>query len=70
MSTVALTVSDLVAGYEPGLDIVRGASIRAEAGEIVVILGPNGAGKSSLIKAVAGLVPIWAMTTSPACRRI
>lgn len=58
MSAVALTVSDLVAGYEPGLDIVRGASIKAEAGEIVVILGPNGAGKSSLIKAVAGLVPI------------
>jgi branched-chain amino acid transport system ATP-binding protein len=58
MSGVALTVSDLVAGYEPGLDIVRGASITAEAGEIVVILGPNGAGKSSLIKAVAGLVPV------------
>jgi branched-chain amino acid transport system ATP-binding protein len=37
---------------------VRGASIRGCRGEIVVILGPNGAGKSSLIKAIAGLVPI------------
>ena len=53
-----LAVTGLVAGYEPGLPIVKGASIHADAGEIVVILGPNGAGKSSLIKAIAGLVPI------------
>lgn len=53
-----LTVSQLEAGYEPGLSIVKGASIHAGRGEIVVILGPNGAGKSSLIKAIAGLVPV------------
>lgn len=53
-----LSTRNLVAGYEPGLAIVRGASINVAAGEIVVILGPNGAGKSSLIKAIAGLVPI------------
>lgn len=53
-----LETDGLVAGYEPGLPIVRGASIRVEPQEIVVILGPNGAGKSSLIKAIAGLVPI------------
>jgi branched-chain amino acid transport system ATP-binding protein len=53
-----LVVDNIVAGYEPGLPIVNGASISAAAGEIVVILGPNGAGKSTLIKAVAGLVPI------------
>ncbi len=52
-----LAVDDLVAGYEPGVPIVRGASIQVRAGEIVVILGPNGAGKSTLIKAIAGLVP-------------
>ncbi len=55
-----LQVKGLVAGYEPGLSIVKGASIHAAAGEIVVILGPNGAGKSSLIKAIAGLVPVTA----------
>src|SRR5690606_9753477 len=49
---------ELVAGYEPGVPIVRGASIRVERGEIVVVLGPNGAGKSSFIKAIAGLVPV------------
>lgn len=53
-----LKVNALVAGYEPGLAIVKGASIHVDAGEIVVLLGPNGAGKSSLIKAIAGLVPI------------
>lgn len=53
-----LTVNRLEAGYEPGLSIVKGASIHAGRGEIVVILGPNGAGKSSLIKAIAGLVPV------------
>ena len=53
-----LDVKGLIAGYEPGLSIVKGASVHAAEGEIVVILGPNGAGKSSLIKAIAGLVPV------------
>lgn len=56
--SAALEVTALEAGYEPGLPIVRGASIRVAEGEIVVILGPNGAGKSTLVKAVAGLVAI------------
>lgn len=53
-----LEVKALEAGYEPGLSIVKGASIHADKGEIVVILGPNGAGKSSLIKAISGVVPV------------
>ena len=52
-----LAVDSVFAGYEPGVPIVRGASISVGSGEIVVILGPNGAGKSTLVKAVAGLVP-------------
>lgn len=60
MTAPILDVRGLVAGYEPGLPIVRGASIHADRAEIVIILGPNGAGKSSLIKAIAGLVPISA----------
>jgi branched-chain amino acid transport system ATP-binding protein len=54
----ALTIETLEAGYEPGLSIVRGASLSVQAGEIMAVIGPNGAGKSSLVKAVAGLVPI------------
>jgi branched-chain amino acid transport system ATP-binding protein len=56
----ALVVERLEAGYEPGLPIVRGASIEVRRNEIVAILGPNGAGKSTLVKAVAGLVPVSA----------
>lgn len=53
-----LRIESLWAGYEPGLSIVRGASLDVREREIVAILGPNGAGKSTLVKAVAGLVPI------------
>ncbi len=56
----ALSIEALEAGYEPGLPIVRGASLAVEPNEIVAVLGPNGAGKSTLIKAVAGLVPVTA----------
>jgi branched-chain amino acid transport system ATP-binding protein len=56
--TPALSVENLQAGYEPGLPVVRGASLELRDGEILAILGPNGAGKSTLIKAVAGLVPV------------
>jgi branched-chain amino acid transport system ATP-binding protein len=54
----ALAIEALQAGYEPGLSIVRGASLIVQSGEIVAVIGPNGAGKSSLVRAVAGLVPI------------
>jgi branched-chain amino acid transport system ATP-binding protein len=60
MTEPLLSVESLVAGYEPGLPIVNGASIHAEKGEIVAVLGPNGAGKSTLLKAIAGLTPISA----------
>ncbi len=58
--TALLTVEGLRAGYEPGLDIVTGASLALAAGEVLALLGPNGAGKSTLVKALAGLVPVRA----------
>lgn len=58
MPEAMLVVSNLVAGYEPDVPIVKGASITVDPAEIVIILGPNGAGKSSFIKAIAGLVPV------------
>ncbi|AEG91840.1 ABC transporter ATP-binding protein [Ramlibacter tataouinensis] len=59
MNAPALRVERLEAGYEPGLPIVRGASLAVQPGEVLAILGPNGAGKSTLVKAIAGLVPVY-----------
>ena len=53
-----LVAEDLVAGYLPGVDILRKAGLRCGEGEVVGIIGPNGAGKSTLLKALFGLVPI------------
>ncbi len=36
--------------------VLRGVSLRAEEGQIVIVLGPNGHGKSTLLKSVCGLV--------------
>ena len=58
MSGATLVVQDLVAGYEPGLPIVRGATLEARAGEIFALLGPNGSGKSTLVRAIVGLVAV------------
>jgi branched-chain amino acid transport system ATP-binding protein len=57
-SGAGLIAQDLIAGYDPGVPIVNGASLTASPGEIVAVLGPNGAGKSTFIKAIAGLMPI------------
>jgi branched-chain amino acid transport system ATP-binding protein len=56
--SAALDVCNLVAGYDPGVPIVNGASLTLQGGEIVAVLGPNGAGKSTLIKAIAGVAPV------------
>ena len=56
--TPLIEVSDVVAGYLPGVNILNGCSLTAHAGEIVGIIGPNGAGKSTLLKAMFGLVKI------------
>jgi branched-chain amino acid transport system ATP-binding protein len=58
MIGATLAIENLVAGYEPGLPIVRNATLNARAGEIFAVLGPNGSGKSTLVRAVAGLVNI------------
>ena len=58
MNAAGLVVDDLVAGYEPGVPIVRGATLEARAGEIFALLGPNGSGKSTLLRAVVGLVGV------------
>ncbi len=44
------------AGYVPGVDILRGLSIKAKANAITLVIGPNGAGKSTLLRTIFGLL--------------
>jgi len=57
-----LAVDGVVGGYSAAEQILKGASLRVETGEIVSIIGPNGAGKSTFLKAVAGLLRVSAGT--------
>jgi branched-chain amino acid transport system ATP-binding protein len=58
MTDQLLIADGVVAGYFPGVDILRGVDLTLADGELVGIIGPNGAGKSTLVKAIFGLVPV------------
>ncbi len=58
MTEPLLTVEDLVGGYIPEVDILKGVNLTVGPGELVGIIGPNGAGKSTLVKAIFGLLKI------------
>ena len=58
MTDQLLIADSVVAGYLPGVDILRGVDLTLADGELVGIIGPNGAGKSTLVKAIFGLVPV------------
>jgi branched-chain amino acid transport system ATP-binding protein len=50
-------------GVETGygkLKILRGIDMSVPNGSIVSLLGGNGTGKSTLLKAISGLIPVWA----------
>jgi len=68
-SEVVLALDDVVSGYTPGVDVIRGATLQARAGAITVIIGANGAGKSTLLRTVFGFLKPRAGTircTAPA----
>ncbi len=50
-----LAAQDLTLAYR-GHEVLRGACLTANAGEVVGLAGPSGSGKSTLIRALAGLV--------------
>jgi branched-chain amino acid transport system ATP-binding protein len=54
-----LTIRDLATGYGR-IKILDGVSLSVAAGSIVTVLGGNGTGKSTLLKALSGLLPVWA----------
>ena len=53
-----LRVRSLRAGYG-GVEVLKGASLHVDDGEIVAIVGANGAGKSTLLNSIAGIVRPW-----------
>jgi ABC-type branched-subunit amino acid transport system ATPase component len=54
--TTLLSVDDVFAAYQPGVDILQGMSLIVPKGGLVLVIGPNGAGKSTLLKTVFGML--------------
>lgn len=57
MSDASLVFADIVCGYGDTM-VVRGVSGHVEAGTVLGIVGRNGVGKSTLLKALAGFLPV------------
>lgn len=51
-----LEVTDLSKRYPTGRVALRQASLKVEAGELVIVLGSNGSGKSTLLRCIVRLI--------------
>ncbi|MBP7647306.1 MAG: ABC transporter ATP-binding protein/permease [Comamonas sp.] len=55
--SIALTAPDLTVTLPNGQVLLAGASLRAAAGEHILLAGPSGSGKSTLFRTLAGIWP-------------
>lgn len=53
-----LSIHDVSCQYD-NLDILKSLSLDVEQGEIICLLGASGCGKTTLLKAIAGLLPLY-----------
>ena len=59
MSTNMLTLQGIAAGYGQ-IQILRSVSIAVAAGEVTALIGGNGAGKTTIMRTIAGVLPLKA----------
>ncbi|WP_428771397.1 ABC transporter ATP-binding protein [Vibrio sp.] len=54
----ALSIENLTCKYDDETTVLQSLSLDVEQGEIVCLLGASGCGKTTLLKAIAGLLPL------------
>lgn len=58
-----VTIADIKVGYENQL-VLKGVNLEVPASSLVSVLGPSGCGKTTLLRAIAGLLPVLAGSIS------
>lgn len=66
----ALSIQNLTCKYDSQTTVLESLSLEVEHGEIVCLLGASGCGKTTLLKAIAGLLPLSSGTMSLNCMTI
>ncbi len=57
-----IVFDNIVFGYEKNTPVIRGFSLRAEAGSTTAIVGHTGAGKTTLVKLLMRFYDVWSGT--------
>ncbi|EGU35117.1 iron(III) ABC transporter, ATP-binding protein [Vibrio ichthyoenteri ATCC 700023] len=66
----ALSIHNLTCKYDEQTTILKELSLAVEQGEIICLLGASGCGKTTLLKAIAGLLPLSSGSMTLNCMTI